>query len=142
MLCRIASLWRTLKPPKERIRTFGGFAALQLPRREFFPTLNFLLLVLQLIELPVDTAFRQQLLMCADFPQLRFVHDDNTMGVLDGGEPVRNNQGGSVRHQTRKRFSYPEFGFGIYAGGCFVQDQYSRIVRQCPSKADELFLAS
>src|SRR5262249_41657799 len=46
-----------------------------------------LVFVLELVELPVDAAVGEQLLVAADLAHLAFVHDDDLVGALDGGEP-------------------------------------------------------
>ena len=51
---------------------------------------GFLILVLELLELPVEAALRQKLLVRTHLAQLAFVHDENGFGALNGGEPVRN----------------------------------------------------
>src|SRR5208283_4216361 len=43
---------------------------------------NFLVLVLKLVELPIDTAIGQQLLVRTDFAHLAFVHHDDLAGAL------------------------------------------------------------
>ena len=47
-----------------------------------------LFLVLELIELPVDSAMGEQFLMIANLSDVAFVHDDNLVGTLNGGEAV------------------------------------------------------
>jgi hypothetical protein len=43
----------------------------------------FLILILQLIQLVIDSPLRKQLLMCADFPHASFMHDDDLVTALD-----------------------------------------------------------
>src|ERR1700678_917981 len=79
--------------------------------------------------------------MRTDLAELAFVHDDNTVGALDGGEPVRDNDGSATLHQLLQSGTNPQFGFRIDAGSGFVQNQEARVVRQRASEVDELFLA-
>src|SRR5215472_9748146 len=53
------------------------------------PHSQLLVFVLQLIELPVNAAMRQQLLVVADLAHLAFVHGDDLIGSLNRREPVR-----------------------------------------------------
>ena len=65
----------------------GGRGLLRLSLRRGPPhTLaqDFLILVLQLIELVVDAMVGQEFLVCAHFAKLAFVHDQNLVGALDG----------------------------------------------------------
>ena len=48
----------------------------------------FLVFVLELVELPVEAAVGEQLLVGALLAELAFVHDEDGVGALDGGEAV------------------------------------------------------
>src|SRR5512142_2046784 len=50
---------------------------------------DFLVLVLELVELVVDAALGEQLLVRAHFSNLALVHDDDLVGALHGREAVR-----------------------------------------------------
>ena len=79
--------------------------------------------------------------MRADLAQLAFVHDDDAVGALDGGEAMRDDDGRAALHQLLQRFANPQFGFGVDAGSGFVQNQEARVVRQRAGEVDELLLA-
>ena len=49
---------------------------------------DFLIAILKLIELPVQTALSEELLVGPALAKLSLVHDENGVGALDGGEPV------------------------------------------------------
>src|SRR5215469_1588532 len=100
-----------------------------------------LVFVLQLIELPVDAAMRQQLLVVADLAHLAFVHGDDLVGALNRGEPVRDDHRGSAFHHVGKSVAYPQLGVGIDAGRGFIQDQDLRIMRKRAGKGDQLLLS-
>src|SRR5579863_10704835 len=51
---------------------------------------EFLILVLKLIEFPINSAQRQQFLMRAEFPEFSFMHHQYSVGALNSGQPVRN----------------------------------------------------
>ena len=80
--------------------------------------------------------------MRSDFAQASFVHHDDSVGALDGGEAVRYNDGGAAFHQTGERGANAEFGFSVDAGSSLVQDQVARVVRQSARETDELLLTS
>ena len=51
---------------------------------------DFLVLVLQLIKLVINSPLRQQLLMRADLTDAALMHDDDLVASLDCRKPVRN----------------------------------------------------
>ena len=100
----------------------------------------FLVLVLQLVQLPVNPAQRQQLLVRAGFAQLAFVHHQNAVGALDRRQPVRDDDRRAPFHHAGQRVAHAKLGLGIDARSGFVQNQEARIVRQRAGEADELLL--
>ena len=60
-------------------------AGCDLRRRRGRGRSNLLILVLQLIELVINAAIGEQLLVGTDFAHLAFVHHDNFVGALNGG---------------------------------------------------------
>jgi len=92
-----------------------------------------------LVQLPINAALRQQLLVGTGFAQLALVHHQNAVGTLDGGEPVRNHDGGAPFHYAAQGFAHAEFGFGVDAGCGFVQNQVSRAVGQRAAKPINCF---
>ena len=76
-----------------------------------------------------------------DLAQLAFVHDEDAVGALDGGQPMRDHDGRAAFHQARQRLANAQLGFGVDARGGFVQDQEARIVGQRAGETDELLLA-
>src|SRR5258708_1190007 len=103
--------------------------------------IDLLILVLQLIQLEVNPALGQELLVRSHFADLAFVHDDDFVGALHRRKPVRDDQRRAPFDHTAQRVAYAEFGFGIYARCGFVQNQNLRIVRQGAGEGDELLLA-
>src|SRR5215813_3540556 len=98
---------------------------------------EFLFLVLELIELPVDSAMGEQFLVITDLPYMALVHDDNLVGTLNGGEPVGNDHGGAALDHVGERVADAQFGFSVHAGGSFIEHQDFRIVGQGPRKRNE-----
>src|SRR5881275_3201431 len=95
------NLGRTLRPSKALSGALRRPSRLELLGCELVPAFKFLLLVLKLVQLPVDLPARQELLMSAHFSQLSLVHDQNLIGTLDGRKPVRNHKGCTSGHHTR-----------------------------------------
>src|SRR5215470_16518348 len=84
-------------------------------------SLKLLFLVLELIELPVYPALRQQLLVITDFAHLTFVHDDDLVGALNRGEAVSDDHGGAALDHAGERVADAQFGFRVHAGGGFIE---------------------
>ena len=55
----------------------------------------FLILVLQLVELVVEPFLRKKFLVGSLFPDPAAMHDQDAVGVLDGGKTMRDDNGGS-----------------------------------------------
>ena len=102
---------------------------------------DLLILVLQLVELPVEAALREQLLVGAHLAQLAFVHHENRVGALDGGEPVRDEDAGAALDHAIESAANAQFGVGVDAGGGLVEDEDAGIVGERAGEVDELLLA-
>src|SRR5690606_15933792 len=63
-----------------------------------------LLLVLQLIQPPVQAPLLQQLLVRAHLPNLALVQHDDVVRVLDRRQPVRDDDAGAVFDELLQRF--------------------------------------
>src|SRR6185503_6428455 len=100
-----------------------------------------LILVLELVELPVKPALRQQVLVVSHLAQLAFMHHENCIRTLNGRKAVRDEDAGAAFDHAIKRSSDTEFGIGIDAGGRFVKDENVRIVSKGAGKVDELLLS-
>ena len=54
------------------------------------------------------------------FPDLAFVHHNDLIGVLNGGQAVRHHNGGSASHQRFQGFLNPLLRLGVDVGGSLV----------------------
>src|ERR1041385_284261 len=95
---------------------------------------NFLVLVLELIELVVNAVLCQQLLMVSDLAYLTFVHDNDLVRTLNGGKAMRDDDGSPPFDHTAERLPYTELRFRIDAGCGFVEDQDFGVVCKSPRK--------
>ncbi len=120
------------------IQARGELGAKQLAARGLG---QFLVSVLQLVELPVDAAPRKKLLVRAQLTKLSLVHYENLAGTLHGGEAMSDYHRCASLHHALQRGSHAQFSVGIDARGSFVQDEDAGIVRECARKVDELLLA-
>src|SRR5947209_17390046 len=82
---------------------------------------NFLVLVLELVELPVNAALREQLLMASHFAHPALMHHDDLVGALNGRKPVRhdNRRAPLGADHARERVAHAELSLGIHARGGF-----------------------
>src|SRR5208337_3003273 len=87
------------------------------------PRWHFLVFILQLIELVINPALSQQLLMRSHLADLAFVHHDNLVGALDGRQPVRDDQRRPPFHHPVERVADPELSFRIHARRGFVENK-------------------
>src|ERR1700689_1483406 len=104
-------------------------------------TSQFLRPVLQLIETVVNPAQREKLLMRTLFPEAAFVKDQDAVSVLNRAQAMRDHDSGAALQQPVERFTDQELGFGVHAGGSFVENQEFGVVRQSASETHELALA-
>ena len=102
---------------------------------------EFLILVLQLVELPVEAAIGKQFLVRTHLAKLPFVHDENRVGSLDGGQTMRNQDAGAAFDHALECAANAQLGIGVDAGGGFVEDEDVRIVGERAGEIDQLLLA-
>ena len=72
--------------------------------------------------------------------QFALVENENAVGVLNGAQPVRDDERGAALEQTVERFANQNLGLGVHARRRFVKNQEPGIVRQRPREADQLAL--
>ena len=85
---------------------------------------------MKLVELEVDAALGEELLVSAHFADLAFVHDDDLVGTLHGRKAVGDDQRCASLDHAVERVAHAEFGFGIDAGSGFVENQDFRFMSQ------------
>jgi len=66
------------------------------------------------------------------------VEYEDAVGVLNGAETMRDDQSSAATEQAVESFADLQLGFGVHAGGGFVEDQEARIVRERTREIDEL----
>src|SRR6267142_2009389 len=80
--------------------------------------------------------------MRALFAEAAFVEDEDTIGVLDGAEAMRDDQRGAAAEQAVEGIADLQLGLGVHAGGGFVEDKEARIVREGAREIDKLALTN
>ena len=104
--------------------------------------LGFFLPRLGLVEAPVVAAPGHEFVVGAFFHFLAFVHDDEAVGLVEGGEAVGDGDGGAAFDEVVQRFLDFALGFGIDRGGGFVEDEDARVDEQRAGDAQALALAA
>ena len=79
--------------------------------------------------------------MGASLAKLALVHDEDGVGALDGGEPVRDEDGGAAGDHAREGEADAELGVGVDGAGGLVEDEDAGVVGERAGEADELLLA-
>ena len=69
------------------------------------------------------------------------IHDKDQVCITDGGKTVRDDEAGTAAHQVVHGLLDPDFGSGIYGGGCLIQDQHSVVCKDCSCDGQQLFLS-
>ena len=102
---------------------------------------RFLVFVLELVELVVEAAFGEELLVGALLAELAFVHDEDGVGALDGGEAVGDEDAGAAGDHAGESGADAELGVGVDGAGGLVEDEDAGAVGEGAGEGDELLLA-
>ena len=102
---------------------------------------KFLVAVLELVELVVEAALGEELLVGAALAELALVHDEDGVGGLDGGEAVGDEDAGAAGDHAREGEADAVFGVGVDGAGGLVEDEDGGRVGEGAGEADELLLA-
>ena len=90
------------------------------------------------MQVRVDAAACDQLRVRALLHQAAFVEHQHLVGVFDGGQAMRDDQCGAVRHEVFQGVLHQAFGFVVECGGGFVEDQQRRVILFDASIADNV----
>ncbi len=94
-----------------------------------------------IVEIRIMPTAGQQRVMRPFFQDTAVIHDDDPVGVPDGGEAVGDDDGRALAHDRVQPFLDLHFGEGIDAGCRFVEDEDRRIFKHDPRQGHELPLA-
>ena len=94
------------------------------------------------MELFVGAVVLQQFGVGSLFDDMAMVHDDDEIGIDDGGETVGDGDDGTVFHQRVKRLLDKMFRSSIESGCRFVENENRWILEQCAGDGETLFLAA
>src|SRR5688572_1532956 len=70
------------------------------------------------------------------------VDDDNPIGILGGGQPVRDDQRGAALHESLERLLHQSLAFGIERARGLVEQQDGRILEDGARDRDALLLTT
>lgn len=94
------------------------------------------------MEFPVATFFCKQLTVAARLDDSSMLHHYDAIRMLDGREPVGDDQSGAPAAQPLDRFLNMTFGMAIERGGRLIQKQYGRIFEDGAGDRQPLALPS
>ena len=97
-------------------------------------------LVLQLEQLEVNAALREQFLVRPRLADLSFVQHQNLVHVLDRRKPMGDGDRRPAGHQHAQSITDHDLGLGIDARGRLVQDEHARIEGEGAREREQLFL--
>ena len=80
--------------------------------------------------------------MCPSLRYPVFGDDDDLIRAPDGGQPVRDGDGGPVFREFLQALLDPAFALIVQGAGRFVQDQDGRILQEHAGNRDALFLSA
>src|SRR5258706_5255043 len=95
---------------------------------------------LQIVQPAIHAVRREQVAVRAALHDPPLRQDDDEIGVLHGGEPMRDDEHRTVRHQALDRFLHQALGLGVERAGRFVENEDGRIAEQRPGDRDALAL--
>ena len=79
--------------------------------------------------------------MAALLDDMAILHDEDHVGLFDGGEAVGYDEGGAPLHESCEGILDLEFSTGIDGGGSLVQDQHGGQAEEDTGDAKELLLS-
>ena len=92
------------------------------------------------VQLIIPSFFFDELVVGPTLDDASLFQDHDTVGVLDRGQTVGDDEGGAPFHQRIHSRLHEGFGSGVDGRSSLVQDQYRRISHSCPGNGEELSL--
>src|SRR5262249_17246181 len=102
-------------------------------------------LCLQIEHRSVTPAKRHQLVVCAELNHTAMFEDANAVGMPDGGESMRDQDGGAVPRRRKEAVELPRFAAPVELGGGFAEQPPASALfnrRQCPRQGYPLPLSA
>ena len=96
---------------------------------------------LAVVEVRVEAAFGQQLVVGALLDDVAVLEHQDQVGVLDGGQTVGDDKAGAVFGEPVHGLLCNELGPGIHRGGSFVQNQHWVVLNHGSGNGQQLLLA-
>src|SRR5439155_17645410 len=99
-----------------------------------------LVLVLKLVQLPVNSLELEQFLVSSHFPNPPAMQDDDAIGFLNGRKAMGNDDACPSHHELLNGVPYEQLGFRVDARRCLIQHENPGVKGQSPGEGQELFL--
>ncbi len=107
----------------------------------FISVLDRLAFELAQVQVVIETAFLQQLLVAALLHDFAVVDHHHVVGIADGAQAVGNHKTGSALHQAQQRFLDARLGARVHAAGGLIQDQDGRVGQDGAGDRQQLALS-
>ncbi len=98
-------------------------------------------LELAVVELGVEAALRQQFVVIALLDDAAVLHNEDDVGLADGGQAVGHDEARAALHHPGKGSLDAHFRAGIDGGSCLVQDQHRGQTEHDAGNTEQLLLA-
>ena len=93
------------------------------------------------IKLVILALRRDQLIVGTSLDDPSLLHDHDTVGVLDGGETVGDDESGPSFHEGIHAVLYQFFGTGVDGGSSLIENQRRRVGHGRPCDGEKLALS-
>src|SRR5258706_8995042 len=105
------------------------------------PIIRRLMPPIRIVKLRVMTTLPHQSIVIALFHYSATIKHDDTVGMADGGEAVRDQDGGAILQYQVKSFLNVCLGQWINTGGCFVQNDDRGVLQEYTRQCNQLTLS-
>ena len=79
---------------------------------------------LAVVELAIEAVSVEKLPLRTLLDDPAVTHDENHIGLPNGGEPVGDDKGRSALHEPAERILNLHFGSGVDGRGCLIENQH------------------
>ena len=90
----------------------------------------------------IEAVLCNELVVGAALDDNAVVHDDNEVGMADGGEAVGNDDAGASLHELVEGLLHGHLAFGVEGAGGFVKDEDGRVFEHGAGYAEALALST
>ena len=105
-------------------------------------TLQFHILKLHGVQPLIEPVTPQEILMRSDFDDPASIEHDDPIGILNGRQPMRNDESRTIFHKIGQRQLHDALGLRVQGRCCFIQNQERRVAQDRSRDGQPLSLAA